>query len=161
MILFSVFISDDRWLLIKDRLFRLWHVHICSNQTGLPCRRDLSQAHVPGLAWGMVLAQSMATVAAVVAVFGLELFTTSQVCEDLTVQGGQGFRPLLLHFHPFLPGLLSVVILWVMLIGLSLTFWSDFMASFLFFLNTIRAPTSTSITRINNITHPWGQPMTF
>ena len=83
VILSSISICDGHWLLAEDRLFGLWQFCTTSNQTAPHCVRDLSQAHVPELAWGMVLARSMATLAVVVAIFGLEFLMVSQVCEDL------------------------------------------------------------------------------
>ncbi|EPY75894.1 transmembrane protein 37-like protein [Camelus ferus] len=133
VVLSSVSICDGHWLLAEDRLFGLWHFCTASNQTGSRCLRDLSQAHVPGLAWGMVLARSLAALAVVVAIFGLELLMVSQVCEDLHSRSKNQ----------------------VTLIGFTLTFWSQFTASFLFFLNAI------SGLHVNSITHPWVQPMKF
>ncbi|VFV20921.1 Hypothetical predicted protein [Lynx pardinus] len=79
LVLSSVSICDGHWLLAEDRLFGLWHFCTSSNQTGPRCLRDLSQAHVPGLAVGMVLARSVGALAVVVAILGLELLMVSQV----------------------------------------------------------------------------------
>ncbi|KAM5326314.1 voltage-dependent calcium channel gamma-like subunit isoform 2-T2 [Glossophaga mutica] len=78
VVLSSVSICDGQWLLAEDRLFGLWHFCTNSNQTGTHCLRDLSQAGIPGLAVGMVLARSMGALAVVAAIFGLELLMVSQ-----------------------------------------------------------------------------------
>ncbi|XP_030620271.1 uncharacterized protein LOC111171362 [Delphinapterus leucas] len=82
VVLSSLSICDGHWLLVDDRLFGLWHFCTTSNQAELHCLRDLRQAHVPGLASGMAVARSVATLAVVVAIFGLELLMVSQVSED-------------------------------------------------------------------------------
>ncbi|XP_045874430.1 voltage-dependent calcium channel gamma-like subunit isoform X3 [Meles meles] len=78
LVLSSVSICDGHWLLDGDVLFGLWHFCTSSNHTGTHCLRDLSQAHVPGLAVGMVLARSVGALAVVAAILGLELLMVSQ-----------------------------------------------------------------------------------
>lgn len=156
MVLSSVSICDGHWLLAGDRLFGLWHFCTSSNQTGPHCLRDLSQARVPGLAEGMVLARSMGALAVVAAIFGLELLMVSQVCEDLHSRRkwALGCILLLVSFVLSSAGLLSFVILLrsqVTLTGFTLMFWCQFTASFLLFLNSI------SGLHVNSISHPWGQ----
>ncbi|XP_005876540.1 PREDICTED: voltage-dependent calcium channel gamma-like subunit isoform X2 [Myotis brandtii] len=156
MVLSSVSVCDGHWLLAGDRLFGLWHFCTSSNQTGPHCLRDLSQARVPGLAEGMVLARSMDALAVVAAIFGLELLMVSQVCEDLHSRRkwALGCVLLLVSFVLSSAGLLSFVILLrnqVTLTGFTLMFWCQFTASFLLFLNAI------SGLHVNSISHPWGQ----
>ncbi|XP_054430914.1 voltage-dependent calcium channel gamma-like subunit isoform X2 [Pteronotus mesoamericanus] len=156
VVLSSVSICDGHWLLAEDRLFGLWHFCTNSNHTGTHCLRDLSQAGIPGLAVGMVLARSVGTLAVVAAIFGLELLMVSQVCEDLHSlrKWALGSVLLLISFVLSSGGLLSFVILLrnqVTLTGFTLMFWCQFIASFLFFLNAI------SGLHINSIAHPWGQ----
>ena len=79
VVLSSISICDGEWLLADDRLFGLWRFCTASNQTELHCLRDLSQTWV---ASGMVVARIVATLAVVVAIFGLEFLIVSQVCED-------------------------------------------------------------------------------
>lgn len=160
MVLSSVSICDGHWLLAEDRLFGLWHFCTSSNQTGPRCLRDLSQAHVPGLAVGMVLARSVGALAVVAAIFGLELLMVSQVCEDLYSRRkwALGCVLLLVSFVLSSAGLLSFVILLrnqVTLTGFTLMFWCQFTASFLLFLNAI------SGLHVNSISHPWGQRRDF
>uniref|UniRef100_A0A8C3YTH0 Voltage-dependent calcium channel gamma-like subunit n=1 Tax=Catagonus wagneri TaxID=51154 RepID=A0A8C3YTH0_9CETA len=156
VILSSISICDGHWLLAEDRLFGLWHFCTTSNQTAPHCLRDLSQAHVPGLAWGMVLARSLATLAVVVAIFGLEFLMVAQVCEDLHSRHkwAMGSVLLLVSFILSFGALLSFLILLrnqVRLIGFTLMFWSEFTACFLFFLNAI------SGLHINSVTHSRGR----
>ncbi|XP_047578544.1 voltage-dependent calcium channel gamma-like subunit isoform X1 [Lutra lutra] len=160
LVLSSVSICDGHWLLDGDHLFGLWHFCTSSNQTGTHCLRDLSQAHVPGLAMGMVVARSVGALAVVAAILGLELLMVSQVCEDLHSRRkwAMGSVVLLISFILSSGGLLSfVILLWnhVTLTGFTLMFWCEFTASFLFFLNAI------SGLHLSSITHPWGQPRKF
>ncbi|XP_039727722.1 voltage-dependent calcium channel gamma-like subunit [Pteropus medius] len=160
VVLSSVSICDGHWLLAEDRLFGPWHFCTTSNRTRPHCLRDLSQAHVPGLAVGMVRARSVSALAVVAAIFGLELLMVSQVFEDLHSRHkwALGSVLLLISFVLSSDGLLSFVILLrnqVTLISFTLMFWCQFTTSFLFFLNTI------SGLHINSITHPWGQPRKF
>ncbi|XP_002712448.2 voltage-dependent calcium channel gamma-like subunit [Oryctolagus cuniculus] len=160
VVLSSVSICDGHWLVAEDRLFGLWHFCTSTNQSGLHCLRDLSQAQVPGLAVGMGLARSMGTLAVVAAIFGLELLMVSQVCEDVRSRHkwAAGSVLLLVAFVLSSGGLLTFVILLrnqATLIGFTLMFWCEFTASFLFFLNAI------SGLHINTITQPWGRPGKF
>ncbi|KAM7104342.1 voltage-dependent calcium channel gamma-like subunit isoform 2-T2 [Molossus nigricans] len=155
VVLSSVSICDGHWLLAEDRLFGLWHFCTSSNQTGPHCFRDLSQAGVPGLAVGMVLARSVGALAVVAAIFGLEFLMVSQVCEDLHSRRkwALGCVFLLGSFVLSSAGLLSFAIPLrnqVTLTGFTLTFWCQFTASFLLFLNAV------SGLHVNSITRPWG-----
>ncbi|KAB0392934.1 hypothetical protein E2I00_012254, partial [Balaenoptera physalus] len=79
VVLSSISIWDDHWLLADNCLFRLWCFCTASNQTGLHYLQDLSQAHMPRLASGMAVAHSVATLAVGVAILVLELLMVSQV----------------------------------------------------------------------------------
>uniref|UniRef100_A0A8C0HV73 Uncharacterized protein n=1 Tax=Balaenoptera musculus TaxID=9771 RepID=A0A8C0HV73_BALMU len=149
VVLSSISIWDDHWLLADNCLFRLWCFCTASNQTGLHCLQDLSQAHVPRLASGMAVAHSMATLAV-----GVAILDPHSWCE-----WAMGSALFLVPFILSFGGLLSFLILLrnqVMLIGLTLMFWGKFTASFLFFLNAINR-----ITHFNSVTHPWGLPTKF
>ncbi|XP_033277650.1 voltage-dependent calcium channel gamma-like subunit [Orcinus orca] len=161
VVLSSISICDDHWLLADNCLFRLWRFCTASNQTGLHCLQDLSQAHVPRLASGMAVAHSVATLAVGVAILVLELLMVSQMCEDPHSwrEWALGSTLFLVSFIFSFGGLLSFLILLgnqVTLIGLTLMFWGKFTASFLFFLNAIHG-----ITHFNSVTHPWGLPAKF
>lgn len=156
VVLSSVSICDGHWLLEEDRLFGLWYFCTISNHSGPHCLRDLSQAHVPGLAVGMGLARSVAAMAVVAAIFGLELLIVSQVCEDVRSRRKWtiGSYLLLVAFVLSSAGLLIFMILLknqITLMGFTLMFWCEFTASFLFFLN------ATSGLHINSLTQPWDQ----
>lgn len=160
VVLSSISICDGEWLLADDRLFGLWRFCTASNQTELHCLRDLSQTWV---ASGMVVARIVATLAVVVAIFGLEFLIVSQVCEDSLAwqKWAMGSTLLLISFILSFGGLLSFLVLLrsqVTLLGLTLMFWSNFTASFLLFLNGISGLHINSITHINNSRHPWGLP---
>ncbi|XP_007191749.2 voltage-dependent calcium channel gamma-like subunit isoform X1 [Balaenoptera acutorostrata] len=166
VVLSSLSICDGHWLLADDRLFGLWHFCTTSNQAELHCLRDLRQAHVPGLASGMAVARSVATLAVVVAIFGLELLMVSQVSEDPRSwhRWAVGSALFLLAFILSFGGLLSFLTLLrnqVTLMGLTLTFWSEFTASFLFFLSAVSGLHVNSISRTDSVTHPWGLPAEF
>uniref|UniRef100_A0A8C8U6N8 Transmembrane protein 37 n=1 Tax=Peromyscus maniculatus bairdii TaxID=230844 RepID=A0A8C8U6N8_PERMB len=157
VVLSSVSICDGHWLLEEDRLFGLWYFCTISNHSGPHCLRDLSQAHVPGLAVGMGLARSVAAMAVVAAIFGLELLIVSQVCEDVRSRRKWtiGSYLLLVAFVLSSVGLLIFMILLknqITLMGFTLMFWCEFTASFLFFLN------ATSGLHINSLTQPWDPP---
>ncbi|KAM9109665.1 voltage-dependent calcium channel gamma-like subunit [Megaptera novaeangliae] len=161
VVLSSISIWGDHWLLADNCLFRLWRFCTASNQTGLHCLQDLNQAHVPRLASGMAVAHSVATLAVGVAILALELLMVSQVYEDphSCREWAMGSALFLVSFILSFGGLLSFLILLrnqVTLIGLTLMFWGKFTASFLFFLNAING-----ITHFNSITHPWGLPTKF
>lgn len=156
VVLSSISLCDGYWLLAEDCLFGLWHFCSIANQSRPRCFRDLSQAHVPGLAVGMGLARSVGAMAVVTAIFGLELLMVSQVCENVYSRRkwAIGSCLLLVSFMLSSVGLLSFVILLrkqVTLTGFTLMFWCEFTASFLFFLNAV------SGLHINSITQPWSQ----
>lgn len=151
VILSSISICDGHWLLADDHLFGLWHFCTLTNLSEPHCLRDLSQAHVPGLAGGVGLSRTVAALAVVAAIFGLELLMVSQLCEDFRSRRkwAIGSFLLLVAFIFSSGGLLNFVVLLrnkVTLTGFTLMFWCEFTASFLFFLN------ATSGLLINSLT---------
>nr|XP_004659713.1 voltage-dependent calcium channel gamma-like subunit [Jaculus jaculus] len=156
VVLSSVSICDGHWLLADNHLFGLWHFCTLTNHSEPRCLRDLSQAHVPGLAIGLGVARSVAALAVVAAIFGLEFLMVSQMCEDIRSwrKWAIGSFLLLVAFILSSGGLLSFVALLrnhVTLTSFTLMFWCEFTASFLFFLNAI------SGLHINSLTQPWYQ----
>lgn len=152
VVLSSVSICDGHWLLVEDRLFGLWYFCTISNHSEPHCLRDLSQAQVPGVAVGMGLARSVAAMAVVAAIFGLELLIVSQVCEDVRSRSkwAIGSYLLLVAFILSSGGLLTFIILLknqITLMGFTLMFWCEFTASFLFFLNATSGLHINSLTR--------------
>lgn len=110
-------------------------------------------ANISGLNVGMTLARSMVSFAVVVAIFGLELLMVSQVCEDISSRKkwSMGSVLILLSFLLSSSGVLSFLILlrdYITVMGFTLTFWCEFIATFLFFLNGI------SGLHLNAITFP-------
>ena len=105
----------------------------------------------------MGLARSVAAMAVVAAIFGLEMLIVSQVCEDVRSRRkwAIGSYLLLVAFILSSGGLLTFIILLknqINLLGFTLMFWCEFTASFLFFLN------AASGLHINSLTQPWDPP---
>ncbi|XP_062434842.1 voltage-dependent calcium channel gamma-like subunit isoform X1 [Rhea pennata] len=154
VVLSSISVCDGRWLFARGELFGLWHFCTVSNSSVLKCVTDLSLADVEGMNVGMILIRSMVAFAVVVAIFGLELLMVSQVCEDANSRRkwSLGSVLILVSFLLSSAGVLSFSILLrdhIIFTGFSLTYWCEFIAAFLFFLNGI------SGLHINSLTYPW------
>ncbi|XP_008947464.1 PREDICTED: voltage-dependent calcium channel gamma-like subunit [Merops nubicus] len=153
VVLSSISVCDGRWLFARGQLFGLWHFCTVSNGSVLKCVTDLGLARVEGLSVGVIPVRSMVSFAVVVAIFGLELLMVSQVCEDANARRKWSMGSVLI-FCSFLlsaTGVLSFSILvkdHLTLMGFTLTYWCEFIAAFLFFLNGI------SGLHINSLTHP-------
>ncbi|KFV82528.1 Voltage-dependent calcium channel gamma-like subunit, partial [Struthio camelus australis] len=153
VVLSSISVCDGRWLFARGELFGLWHFCTVSNSSVLKCVTDLSLANVEGMNVGMILIRSMVAFAVVVAIFGLELLMVSQVCEDANSRRkwSLGSVLILVSFLLSSAGVLSFSILLrdhITFMGFSLTYWCEFIAAFLFFLNGI------SGLHINSLTYP-------
>ncbi|XP_006903464.1 PREDICTED: voltage-dependent calcium channel gamma-like subunit-like [Elephantulus edwardii] len=159
VVLSSVSICDGYWLLLEDHVFGLWHFCTIAKQSEPHCVWDRSQACVPGLAAGMILARRMVTLAMVVAIFGPGLLMVSQMFEDFCLQCKCTMGSvLLISFILSSGGLLIFMIALrnqVMLQDFTLIFWCEFTVSFLFFLS------AHSGLHISSITHPWDHPRKF
>ncbi|XP_066492927.1 voltage-dependent calcium channel gamma-like subunit [Tiliqua scincoides] len=154
IVLSSIAVCDGHWLFAKGKLFGLWHFCTIGNNNTLKCVTNLSLANIRGINVGMTLARSMVSFAVVVAIFGLELLMVSQVCEDINSRRkwSMGSALILLSFMLSSAGVLSFLILLrnhLTLTGFTLTYWCEFIAAFLFFLNGI------SGLHLNSITFPW------
>uniref|UniRef100_A0A8C3XFT6 Transmembrane protein 37 n=1 Tax=Cyanoderma ruficeps TaxID=181631 RepID=A0A8C3XFT6_9PASS len=152
VVLSSVSICDGRWLFARGQLFGLWHFCTVSNDSVLRCVTDLSLAQVEGLSVGAIPIRSMVSFAVVVAIFGLELLMVSQVCDDANARRkwAMGSVLILISFLLSATGVLSFSILLkdhLTFTGFTLTYWCEFIAAFLFFLNGI------SGLHINSLTH--------
>ncbi|XP_064370724.1 voltage-dependent calcium channel gamma-like subunit [Dromaius novaehollandiae] len=157
VVLSSISICDGRWLFARGELFGLWHFCTVSNSSVLKCVTDLSLADVEGMNVGMILIRSMVAFAVVVAIFGLELLMVSQVCEDANSRRkwSLGSVLILISFLLSSAGVLSFSVLLrdhITFTGFSLTYWCEFIAAFLFFLNGI------SGLHINSLTYPGSRP---
>uniref|UniRef100_A0A8C8SRE5 Transmembrane protein 37 n=1 Tax=Pelusios castaneus TaxID=367368 RepID=A0A8C8SRE5_9SAUR len=160
VVLSSISVCDGHWLFAKGKLFGLWHFCIIGNSTVLKCVTDLNQASVEGMNIGMILTRSVVSFAVVVAIFGLELLMVSQVCEDTNSRRkwSMGSVLIFLSFLLSFCGVLSFLILLrdhITFMGFTLTYWCEFIASCLFFLNGM------SGLHINNITYPWNRARKF
>ncbi|XP_006017983.1 voltage-dependent calcium channel gamma-like subunit, partial [Alligator sinensis] len=156
VVLSSISICDGHWLFAKGKLFGLWHFCTIGNTSVLTCVTDLSLASVEGMNIGMILVRSVVSFAVVIAIFGLELLMVSQVCEDANSRRkwSMGSVLILLSFLLSSTGVLSFLILLkdhITFLGFTLTYWCEFIAAFLFFLNGI------SGLHINSITYPWSR----
>ncbi|XP_041120021.1 voltage-dependent calcium channel gamma-like subunit [Polyodon spathula] len=142
IILSSISVCDGHWLFANAKVFGLWHFCIIE-QHGVPnCTTDLNVASIHGLQVGLIFSRTAVSFVVVAAIFGLELLIVSQVCEDLHSRKKWSFgsQLVLLSFALSAAGMLSFVIwLWnqVSFMGFTLTYWCQFTAVFLFFLNGI------------------------
>uniref|UniRef100_A0A8D0HF67 Transmembrane protein 37 n=1 Tax=Sphenodon punctatus TaxID=8508 RepID=A0A8D0HF67_SPHPU len=153
VVLSSISVCDGHWLFANGKLFGLWHFCTVSNQSALKCATDLRLSNINGINVGMTLVRSVVSLAVVVAIFGLEVLMVSQVCEDANSRRkwSMGSVFILLSFVLSSTGVLSFLVLlkdYITFRGFTLTYWCEFVAVFLFFLNGI------SGLHINNITHP-------
>ncbi|KAF7241841.1 Voltage-dependent calcium channel gamma-like subunit [Varanus komodoensis] len=156
VVLSSIAVCDGHWLFAKGKFFGLWHFCSIGNNSALKCTTNLTLANVKGINIGMTLARSMVSLAVVVAIFGLELLMVSQVCEDVNSRRKWSMGSVLILFSFMLSsaGVLSFVILlrnYMSFTGFTLTYWCEFIATFLFFLNGI------SGLHLNSITFPWSR----
>ncbi|XP_048339446.1 voltage-dependent calcium channel gamma-like subunit [Sphaerodactylus townsendi] len=156
IVLSSISVCDGHWLLTKGKLFGLWYFCTIGNNSALQCTTDFTLANINGLSVGMILARSMVSFAVVVAIFGLELLMVSQVCDDISSRKkwSMGSVLILLSFLLSSSGVLSFLILvrdYITFMGFTLSYWCEFIATFLFFLN------GTSGLHLNTITFPWNR----
>ncbi|XP_042314506.1 voltage-dependent calcium channel gamma-like subunit [Sceloporus undulatus] len=156
VVLSSIAVCDGHWLFAKGKLFGLWHFCTINNNSALRCATNLTLANVRGMNIGMTLARSMVSFAVVVAIFGLELLMVSQVCEDINSRRkwSMGSVLILASFLLSSAGVLSFLILlrdYISFTGFTLTYWCEFIAAFLFFLNGI------SGLHLNHLTFPWNR----
>ncbi|XP_069472710.1 voltage-dependent calcium channel gamma-like subunit [Ambystoma mexicanum] len=156
VLLSSISVCDGRWLLAHGKLFGLWHFCIVNNFSDPACTTDLDLAGVEGLRLGMIFCRSALSFAVVSAIFGLELMMVSLICEDV-LSRRKWFLGSVLVVVSFLlssGGVFAFLVIlrnYVTFTGFTLTYWCQFTAVFLFFLNGI------SGLHINNITDPWNR----
>lgn len=152
VVLSSVAVCDGHWLLAGRRVFGLWYFCSLDEQqssvsvfkVSSNCTTHLEEAGVDGLGSGSVLCRSVITLAVVSAIFGLELLVMSQASEghDSSRRWTLGARLVLLAGVLAAGGLATFVLLvgaYATLLGFTLTFWCQFTATFLFFLNGMAA----------------------
>ncbi|XP_064167417.1 voltage-dependent calcium channel gamma-like subunit isoform X1 [Anguilla rostrata] len=153
VVLSSIAVCDGHWLLADGQMYGLWHFCAVGARGGtgsgamiaevgaLPnCTTRLSLAGVEGLEVGMGLCRSLTSLAVVGAIFGLELLVMSQVGgdQDSSRRWALGSALVLVAFALSVFGVLVFVVLLrahASPLGFTLTFWCQFTAVFLFFLN--------------------------
>ncbi|XP_029566553.1 voltage-dependent calcium channel gamma-like subunit [Salmo trutta] len=146
IVLSSIAVCDGHWLLAGGgRMFGLWHfctLEAVVERTASPnCTTHLG---VSGVAVGLGLCRSMVSLAVVGAIFGLELLVISQVSEDRDSGRRWGLGSALVLVAAALSA--GGVVVFVSLLrqqasplGFTLTFWCQFTAVFLLFLNGMAA----------------------
>ncbi|KAM3856534.1 voltage-dependent calcium channel gamma-like subunit isoform 1-T1 [Vipera latastei] len=156
IVLLSIAVCDGHWLFTKGKLYGLWHFCTLGSNSTLKCTTDLALTNIRGISIGMILIRSTVSFAVVVAIFGLELLMVSQVCEDINSRRkwSMGSILILVSFLLSSAGMVSFLILlrdYITILSFTLTYWCEFIATFLFFLNGI------SGLHLNNLTFPWSR----
>ncbi|XP_056321851.1 voltage-dependent calcium channel gamma-like subunit [Danio aesculapii] len=155
VVLSSVAVCDGHWLLSGRHMFGLWYFCSVEVPQGLVldpqsftasanCTRRLEEAGVEGLDMGLAACRSVITIALVSAIFGLELLVMSQASDgrDSSRRWTLGARLVLLAGIMAAGGVATFVLIlgaFASLLGFTLTFWCQFTATFLFFLNGMAA----------------------
>ncbi|XP_067843390.1 voltage-dependent calcium channel gamma-like subunit isoform X2 [Heptranchias perlo] len=142
VVLSSISVCDGHWLFVDRKIFGLWYFCTLEHDRKPQCTTDFSVAEVDGLYVGLVFTRIIVTFAVVLAMFGLEMLITSQVCQDAYSRRkwAYGSGLVLLAFFMTSAGVLTFAIqLWnyITFTGFSLAYWCAFIAAFLFFLNSI------------------------
>ncbi|XP_041056998.1 voltage-dependent calcium channel gamma-like subunit [Carcharodon carcharias] len=155
VVLSSISVCSGHWLFADRKLFGLWYFCTLEHDRKLQCTTDFSVAEVDGLDTVLVFTRIIATFAAVLAMFGLEMLITSQICQDAYSRRkwAYGSALLLLAFFMTCVGVLVFAIqLWnfITLTGISLAYWCEFVTAFLFFLNGISGLHMYSMTISDN-----------
>ncbi|XP_026768842.1 voltage-dependent calcium channel gamma-like subunit [Pangasianodon hypophthalmus] len=143
----SIAVCDGHWLLTKRRMFGLWFFcEVDTENSGAPrnCSRHIGEEVGQLLEYGLGLCRCVVSLAVVSAIFGLELLVISQVSEGLASRQRWhlGSWLVLLAAGLAAAGVMTFVfLLWDYATPLrfTLSFWSQFTATFLFFLNGMAA----------------------
>ncbi|XP_069786621.1 voltage-dependent calcium channel gamma-like subunit [Narcine bancroftii] len=138
----SISVCCGHWLFVNEKVFGLWHFCTLELDHKAQCTTEISAAEVDGLYTGLVFTRITTTLAVVLALFGLEMLITSQLCQDTYARRKWAFGSglILLSFSMTSIGMLTfVILLWnfITFTGFSVAFWSEFIATFLFFLSSI------------------------
>ncbi|XP_062908535.1 voltage-dependent calcium channel gamma-like subunit isoform X2 [Mobula hypostoma] len=142
VVLSSISVCYGHWLFADGKIFGLWHFCTLEFDQKAQCTADISVAKVDGLYTGLVFIRITVTLAVVVAMFGLEMLLTSQLCQDDYTRRkwtfGSGLT--LLSFCMMSVGMLTFAVLllnYITFTGLSLAFWCEFIATCLSLLSSI------------------------
>ncbi|GCC25183.1 voltage-dependent calcium channel gamma-like subunit isoform X2 [Chiloscyllium punctatum] len=151
VVLSSISVCSSFWLFADRKLFGLWHFCTVEYDSEPQCTTDLSVAEVNGLYTALVFTRIVITCAVVLAIFGLDMLITSQICQDTYSRRkwAYGSGLILLAFFMTSVGVLVFAIqLWTFITftGISLAYWCAFITSFLFFINGISGLHMYSIT---------------
>ncbi|XP_072329270.1 voltage-dependent calcium channel gamma-like subunit isoform X1 [Scyliorhinus torazame] len=155
VVLSVISVCSRHWLVADRKLFGLWYFCTLEHDRKPQCTTDFSGAEVDGLYTALVFVRIIATFAVVLAMFGLEMLITSQICVDAYSRRkwayGSGLI-LLAFFMTSVVVLVFAIVLWnfITLTGISLTYWSELIAAFLFFLNSISGLHMCSMTTSDN-----------
>ncbi|XP_078084303.1 voltage-dependent calcium channel gamma-like subunit [Mustelus asterias] len=155
VVLSSISVCSGHWLLADGKLFGLWHFCTLQHDSKPQCTTDLSVAGVEGLYTSLVFTRIVATFAVVLAMFGLEMLITSQICQDAYSRRrwayGSGLI-LLAFFMTSVVVLVFAIMLWnfITLTGINLAYWGEFISAFLFFLSGISGLHMYSMTTSDN-----------
>lgn len=147
VVLSSIAVCDGYWLLTKRRMFGLWFfcsVDMQNSGAASNCTRHIGEEEGQLLKHGLGLCRCGVSLAVVSAIFGLELLVLSQVSTGRASRQRWhlGSWLVLLASGLAAAGVMSFLfLLWeyTTLLGLTLTFWCQFTATFLFFLNGMAA----------------------
>lgn len=147
IVLSSIAVCDGYWLLNERHMFGLWFFcEVDTENSGTPsnCNRHIGEEVGQLLEHGLGLCRCVVCLAVVSAIFGLELLVLSQVSEERASRQRWhlGAWLVLLAAGLAAAGVMTFMfLLWEYAtpLGLTLTFWCQFTAIFLFFLNGIAA----------------------
>ncbi|XP_030643118.1 voltage-dependent calcium channel gamma-like subunit isoform X2 [Chanos chanos] len=148
IMLSSAAVCDGHWLLSGDRMYGLWNLCVLradrAAAASLNCTTNSVGFGTEGLGLGLAFCRSVVSLAVVAAIFGLEMLLVSQASEGSgsSQRWSLGSALLLLAAGLASAGVVSFVFtlgVHASPLGFTLTFWCQFAATFLFFLNGLAA----------------------
>lgn len=147
IVLSSIAVCDGHWLLTKRHMFGLWFFcEVDTENSGAApnCSRHIGEEVGQLLGHGIGLCRYVVALAVVSAIFGLELLVLSQVSEGQAARQRWhlGAWLVLLAAGLAAAGVMTfVILLWdyATPLRLTLTFWCQFTATFLFFFSGMAA----------------------
>ncbi|TSK92862.1 Voltage-dependent calcium channel gamma-like subunit [Bagarius yarrelli] len=166
IVLSSIAVCDGHWLLTKRRMFGLWvfcDVNMQNSGAATNCTGQIGEEEGQLLKYGLRLCSCGVSLSVVSAIFGLELLILSQVSVGRASQQRWrlGAWLLLLAAGMAAAGvMIFVFMLWeyITLLGFTLSFWCQFTATFLFFLNGMAAQHIQNMTFLLPFSDDVGKP---
>ncbi|XP_051874670.1 voltage-dependent calcium channel gamma-like subunit [Pristis pectinata] len=142
VVLSSISVCHDYWLFVDKKIFGLWHFCTLELDLKAQCTTEISVAEIVDLYTGLVFTRITASLAVVLAIFGLEMLITSQLCQDAYARRKWAFGSGLTLLSSFMTsiGMLTFVIQlrnFITFTGFSLAFWFEVIATCLFYLSSI------------------------